>query len=91
MYKVHYSDRASKQLQKMDKNVRKKILDWIKKNLEGCSDPRQRGKELVANFSGYWRYRVEDYRIVCEIHDQQLVILAVSILHRRDVYRKTLH
>lgn len=89
MYKVTYSNRASKQIKKMDKNTQKKIMDWIYKNLENCENPRAKGKALVANFSGYWRYRVEDYRILCEIHDQELIIYTVSVMHRKEAYKKT--
>jgi mRNA interferase RelE/StbE len=52
-----------------------------------CSpDPKKIGKKLSGNLSKYWRYRVGDYRIICELIDQELIILAVRISHRKDVY-----
>lgn len=85
-YQVKFTEQAKKQLKKLDKHVAAFILGWIRKNLEGCSDPRQHGKGLTANRSGQWRYRVGDYRLLCEIRDNELIILVVTIGHRRDVY-----
>lgn len=86
MYKVLLTDIASKQLKKLDKNTAKLITAWIRKNLEGCEDPRLHGKGLTANRSGQWRYRVGDYRLIAEIHDDQIVILIINIGHRKDIY-----
>lgn len=85
-YTVKMTDKAKKQLSKLDKHTAKLIASWIYKNLVGCEDPRSHGKGLTANRSGQWRYRIGDYRLICDINDSELVILAVSIGHRRDVY-----
>lgn len=63
------------------------IVAWLLKNVDGCLDPRSHGKGLTANRSGKWRYRVGDYRVLCEIRDAELVVLAIEIGHRRDIYR----
>ena len=86
-YKVEYTQRALKQLKKLDKHTRKLILSWIEKNLVGCTNPRVHGKGLTANKSGQWRYRIGDYRIICEIQDDELIILTLEIGHRSQVYR----
>lgn len=86
MYQVEYTDKAIKELKKLDKHTRALILAWIEKNLVGCSDPRQHGKGLVANRSGQWRYRVGDYRILADIQDDKIVILILGVGHRRDIY-----
>ena len=70
----------------MDKHTRKLIYAWIDKNLQGCDNPRSKGKGLTANRSGEWRYRVGDYRLLTEIQDDKIVILVVSVGHRRDIY-----
>ena len=62
------------------------IVAWMAKNVDGCEDPRAHGKCLTANRSGQWRYRVGDYRVLCEIRDDELIVLAVEIGHRRSVY-----
>ena len=86
MYKVEYAPLAIKQLKKMDKHISALIIGWIEKNLVGCENPRQYGKGLVANRSGEWRYRIGDYRIFADIQDDKLVILIITVGHRREVY-----
>lgn len=86
MYTLKYSEREIKQLKKLDKGTQKLILTWLGKNLENCDNPRIKGKGLTANRSGEWRYRVGNYRIICDIRDEELIILALSIGHRRNIY-----
>ena len=88
-YKVEFSERFKKDFRKLDKYTQKMIRAWINKNLVDCPDPRQHGKGLTANRSGQWRYRIGDYRLICEIKDNELVILALSIGHRREIYQIT--
>lgn len=85
-YKVEFTKDALKELKKMDKYTALFITAWIRKNLEGCTDPHQHGKGLTANRSGQWRYRVGDYRIIADIQEEKVIILVLSIGHRRDVY-----
>ncbi len=85
-YKVELTDKAKKALKKMDKNTAKFITSWLRKNLEGCTNPRARGKGLTANRSGEWRYRVGDYRIIADIQDDKIIILVLEIGHRREIY-----
>ena len=85
-YHLQYSARALKELGKLDKYTQKFIIAWIEKNLVNCENPRQHGKGLTENRSGQWRYRIGDYRLICEIKDNELIILALTIGHRRDVY-----
>ncbi|MBQ9020742.1 MAG: type II toxin-antitoxin system RelE/ParE family toxin [Eggerthellaceae bacterium] len=86
-FRVEYSKAALKQLKKMDPFDARLITSWIGKNLEGCSNPRVHGKSLAGNRSGEWRYRVGDYRILCIIEDQVLLIEVFSIGHRSTVYK----
>ena len=85
-WQVRYSERALKQLSKLDKHVAALIVGWMEKNIDGCADPRAHGKGLTANLSGKWRYRVGDYRVLCDIQDGQLVVLALEVQHRSSVY-----
>ena len=85
MYRVRYSEQAAKQLRKIDNSTQKLILNWIGKNLEGCTDPRAKGKGRTANRSGQWRYRVGDYRILAEIQEERIVILVFGIGHRKEL------
>lgn len=86
MYRIEYSNQFIKQLNKLDKYNQKLILKWIKNHIYHCENPRIYGKGLTANLTGYWRYRIADYRLIVEINDKDLVIVAVSVAHRRDVY-----
>lgn len=85
-YSVETTVRFDREFKKLDKYTQRMLKSWIIKNLEGCSDPRQHGRGLTANRSGQWRYRIGDYRLICEIEDDKLIILALSVGHRRDVY-----
>jgi mRNA interferase RelE/StbE len=86
-YKVSTSARFNKHLAKMDRSVAKRITKWIDKNLEDSANPRQHGKPLTGDLSKYWRYRVGDYRLIAEIHDEDIVIIMIDFAHRRKVYR----
>ena len=81
-----FSDDARKELKKLDKHIALFITAWVRKNLEGCANPRLHGKGLTANRSGQWRYRIGDYRLIAEIQDETLIILILSVGHRREVY-----
>lgn len=87
-YKVELSDRFQREFRKLDKYTQKIIRAWIDKNLVDCENPRAHGKDLTANRSGQWRYRIGDYRLICLIEDDRLVILALSIGHRSDIYKQ---
>lgn len=85
-YRVVFTEKSKKELKKLDKHTASLIIGWIEKNLEGCENPRQHGKGLTANRSGQWRYRVGNYRLIAEIEDDKIIILILSIGHRRDIY-----
>ena len=81
-----YTEKALKQLKKLDKSVSIRILSYLDE-VAKLKDPRERGKSLVGNLTGFWRYRIGDYRILCRISDEKLVIFVVEIGHRREVYK----
>lgn len=86
IYKIEYSDRARKQIRKLDKQTQFLIKGWIDKNLIGTTNPRQHGKALTANRNGQWRYRVGNYRILAEIQDDKVIVLGLEIGHRKNIY-----
>lgn len=85
-YKIVFTDRARKQLKKIDKHIATLIIGWLEKNIEGSENPRLHGKGLVENKSGQWRYRVGDYRIICQIQDAEIIVLVLEVGHRRGIY-----
>jgi mRNA interferase RelE/StbE len=84
---LRISETARRQLKKLDPSTAQGLLRYLNRLLLQTEDPRQRGKALTANLSGLWRYRVGDYRVICQIEDDHLVVLVVGLSHRSDVYR----
>lgn len=84
--KVEYSATAFRELKKLDKSIQKKIKTYMSE-VAKLEDPRSRGKILVGNLSGLWRYRVGDIRIVCEIQDSKILITILRIANRKEVYK----
>ncbi len=85
-YSVETTPRFDKEFKKLDKYTQKMLKSWITKNLIDCENPRIHGKGLTSNRSGQWRYRIGDYRIICLIEDDRLIITALTVGHRREVY-----
>lgn len=85
-YSIETTARFDKEFKKLDRYTQRMIKGWIDRNLVDTDDPRRHGKGLTANRSGQWRYRIGDYRLICQIDDGKLVILALSVGHRREVY-----
>lgn len=86
IYSIETAESFDKEFKKLDKYTQKMIKSWITKNLVGSENPREHGKGLTANKSGQWRYRIGAYRMLCVIEDDRLVITALHIGHRREVY-----
>ena len=86
MFHVVFSEKALKTLKKLDRYTALLITAWIRKNIEGCTDPRLHGKSLTGDKAGQWRYRVGDYRILAEISDERVTVLVLRIGHRQDIY-----
>lgn len=86
-YSLAYSKRADKDLSKLDAPQRKIIVAWLSKNIKDCENPRVYGKALEANHIGKWRYRIGKYRVLVKIDDEKLIVLALQIGHRREIYR----
>jgi mRNA interferase RelE/StbE len=80
--------KAEKQLEKLHRKDAQRIMTFLEERLAKHDNPRSLGEPLQGTLlGGYWRYRVGDYRIICDIQDQKLVVLVVEIGHRSSVYR----
>ncbi len=86
-WRIELSETASKQLAKFDKVEAKRITKFLRQRLAVIENPRSTGKALTGPLGGLWRYRVGDYRLICEIQDGVLCILVVKIGNRREVYK----
>ena len=87
VWRIEVSETANKQLSKLDKTEAKRITSFLRQRLATLDNPRSSGKALSGPLGGLWRYRVGDYRLLCEIQDNVLCILVVKIGNRREVYR----
>lgn len=81
-----FDERALKELKKLGFQARRDVIAYLDERVAGNSDPRRFGKGLRADLAGLWRYRVGDYRILCQIQDRKLLVLVVAVGHRREVY-----
>lgn len=87
-YSVETTPIFDNQIRKLDKFEARLILTWLNDKINHSVNPRDYGKALVGNYTGHWRYRVGDYRIICHIDDDRLIVLALETGHRKDVYTK---
>ena len=88
VWRIELTATAAKQLAKLDKSEARRITNFLRQRLAVLDDPRATGKALTGPHLGaYWRYRVGDYRIICDIRDGALCILVIEIGNRREVYR----
>ena len=83
---IEYDPGALKDLKKLDRQIQREILDYMDERVARAKDPRDFGKPLRASRFGLWRYRVRDYRIICELQERRLVVLVVGVGHRSTVY-----
>ena len=86
MYDLIYDKKYLKSLRKLDIQAQKIITNWVENNLLNCEEPRFSGKPLTGNFKGLWRYRIGSYRLLAKIDDDKLIIFAIDVGHRRDIY-----
>ncbi len=85
---IDYTDTAKDQLRKLDKQTARRIVDYMNKRIATLENPRSIGKALTGPLGGFWRYRVGDYRVMCDIQDQRIGVLVLRLGHREEVYRQ---
>jgi mRNA interferase RelE/StbE len=86
-WRIEITRTAEKQIGKLDRKAQKSIQRFLREKLVPAEDPRQWGKPLHGEKRGLWRYRVSDYRLICDIQDEKITVLVLEIGHRKDVYR----
>lgn len=87
-WEIRVTQKAAKQIKKLGNSEARRISVYLKNRISQLDDPRQLGKALKGSTLGsFWRYRVGDYRILCEMQDNKLIILVIEVGHRRDVYK----
>lgn len=86
-WRVEISRTAEKQIQKLNRTAQESIIRFLQERVQPADNPRQLGRPLHGDKGGLWRYRVGDYRLICDIQDERITVLAVRVGHRKDVYR----
>ena len=86
-YRLVITADVKKKIKKMDKHLGLMLARNMKSKLDGIEDPRSIGKALQGEYKGLWRYRIGSYRVICEIRDYELIVLAIDVGHRKDIYR----
>lgn len=84
---IEFTETALRQLRKLDRQTGRRIIGYLEERVAGSGDPRSAGKALTGPLGGFWRYRVGDHRVICEIQDGRLCVLVVRLGDRKQVYR----
>lgn len=87
VWRIELSATATKQLSKLDRFEARRISTYLRERVAVADDPRLLGKVLIGPLGGLWRYRVGNYRIVCDLQGQRFVVLVLEVGHRSDIYR----
>ncbi len=85
-WKIEFDSDVEKDLRKLGHSVQQRIIKYLKEKIIPVENPRALGKPLSGEFSGIWRYRVGDYRILAKIEEENFIILVVHVGHRKNVY-----
>lgn len=87
-WKIEFLPEAEKDLKKIDSPIVRRILIFLEQRISRLEDPRSLGEALKGPKLGkYWKYRIGNYRIICRIKDKEILILVISIGHRKSIYR----
>jgi mRNA interferase RelE/StbE len=87
IWRIEITRTATKQITKLDRRAKEAILQFLRERLSPAENPRQWGRALQGEKRGLWRYRVGDYRLICDIKDEEITVLVLELGHRKDVYR----
>ena len=87
VWQIDFTASAKKQLPKLDRTTARRITAFLRERVAGTENPRSSGKALTGPLGNLWRYRIGDYRVICDIQDNALRMLVVRIGTRRDIYR----
>jgi mRNA interferase RelE/StbE len=86
-WRIEIKRTAQKEIEKLDRTAQTAIVGFLRERVAGAEDPRQTGKALKGEMGDLWRYRVGDYRIICDIQDGVVPVLVLRVRHRKEVYR----
>jgi mRNA interferase RelE/StbE len=87
-FEIEFDPDALKDLKSLDRPVQARLVGFLKQRVATLENPRDIGEALAgAKLGSYWKYRVGDWRIICDIQDRRIVVRVLRIGNRREVYR----
>lgn len=86
-WKIEIDNDARKAIKKLDKQIQRRIIKFLREKLVKHANPRQFGEPLHGKLKSFWKYRIGDYRLICEIQDETITVLVINVGHRKDIYR----
>ena len=84
---VEFADTAAEELRNLDRKTQQEILRYFRERIATDEDPRRFGKPLSRDLFGLWRYRLRNYRMICNIEDDKLTVLVLRVGHRKNIYK----
>jgi mRNA interferase RelE/StbE len=87
-WSIEFDPDARRELEKLDKSVSYRILKFLRERVAPLDDPRAIGERLHGPLRQYWKYRVGDYRLICSLKEDRLVVIVVRLGHRREIYKR---
>jgi len=85
-WRIEWEEKAVKELKKLDAQVQRTVVRFLREKIATEDDPRRFGDPLTKDLKGLWKYRIGDYRIICSIENKKVVVLVVRVGHRRSAY-----
>ena len=87
-WRVEFDHRAKRELDKLDRPARERITRFLRERIAISEDPRRIGEALRGEKATLWKYRIGDYRLICDIQDNRVTVLVLAVGHRREIYRE---
>lgn len=84
---IEFRPNAQRELRRLDQTIQRRLIQYLEQRVIADGDPRRLGKPLRGDKGELWSYRVGSYRIICIVEERRLVVVVVSVGHRREVYR----
>ena len=85
-WQIEFTEDADRDFAKLDRTIQRRIFRYLHERIARADNPKDFGKALLHELAGLWRYRVGDYRVLCQIEDEKLTVLVVEIAHRSLAY-----
>ncbi len=86
-WRIEFDSQAESDLRKIDREIQRRILRYLREKIATEKDPRRFGAPLRRELSGMWKYRLGDYRLICRIEDNKVVVYVIRVGHRKDIYK----